>query len=204
MRAYIHDNRSEFIPEGFEAESIEATAEAETPAHEGPAGGILGEDTDLAKKRERERSQRSLQWAYDTFEGVLKVARTSTEGAIDLISDAWDQSSMTTLLYFVITLLVLSNAWTLAVMGRREEVGRLKGMRAAEERERLVRGVVAGLREELVPTRPGVIVLPVASGGAMEGELVALNAALDAVQDRINGLRKSITESAVPAIVESA
>lgn len=201
MRAYIHEHRAEFIPEGIEADAVEASAEAETPAIEHPPGGGLGGDgADPGKARERERNQRSLQWAYDTFAGAMKVARTSTEGALDLIMDAWDQSSGSTLLWFVIALLVLSNVWTLAMMGRREEAGRRKGLRAAEERERLVQGVVAGLWGEMAGTRNGgPIGLPAPRPtGDWRGEVEALNSALDAIQERLTAMRQSIAAAHVP------
>jgi hypothetical protein len=193
MRAYIHENRAEFIPAGIEPDSLEASAEAQTPATEHPPPGVSG----TPRERERERSQRGLQWAYDTFEGALKVARTSTEGALDLLADAWEQSSGATLLYFVIALLVLSNAWTLAAMGRREEAGRRKGLRAAEEREKLVHGVIAGLWEEIAAARGGAPV-PLAINPRAEdwqSEVDTLTKGLDAIQERLTGLRQSLMDA---------
>ena len=55
------------------------------------------------KAREQERNQRSIQWAYDTFEGALSVGRQSVSVAIEFVRDAWDQSSTSTILYFVIS-----------------------------------------------------------------------------------------------------
>jgi hypothetical protein len=65
------------------------------------------------KERAPKRSQQSIQWAYDTFEGAMSVGRQSTPVAIEFIHDAWDQSSTSTILYFVIAVLGLSNLWTL-------------------------------------------------------------------------------------------
>jgi hypothetical protein len=202
MRVYIHEHRSEFIPEGVEPDSVEASAEAQTPSAEHTPGPLPASAPDAARARarERERSQRGLQWAYDTVEGVLGVARKSTEGALDLLSDAWDQSSGATVLYFVIALLVLSNAWTLAAMGRREEVGLRKGLRAAEEREKLVQGVVAGLWEEIASVRgqPAPVAVPPRTNGWTE-EVAALNDALNAIQERVNGMRESLAQATVPS-----
>ncbi|KAI9066552.1 hypothetical protein FKP32DRAFT_1622291 [Trametes sanguinea] len=96
MRAYIHEHQSEFVPEGIdvaaveEAESAQQAAEApSTPAPHTPS------DEEARKARERERNRRSLQWAYDTFDGAYTVAKRSTEGALELVRDAWDQSSST-------------------------------------------------------------------------------------------------------------
>jgi hypothetical protein len=55
------------------------------------------------KEREQERNRRGLQWAYDTFEGAFSVGRQSAKVAIELIRGAWDQSSTSTILHFVIT-----------------------------------------------------------------------------------------------------
>jgi len=118
------------------------------------AVGVNGHDArmteDEFKKRERERNQRGLQWAWDTFEGASHVAKQSTQGALELVRDAWDQSSSTTILWFVIVLLLLSNVWTLMRMGvSRDEASRRLESRKVEEREKWVQSIVTALWEEL-------------------------------------------------------
>ena len=151
MRLYIQEHQSEFLPEGIEPVVIDLTESvAETIA----VNGVHPPDTrgteDEFKQRERERNQRGLQWAYDTFEGAFQVAKQSTQGALELVRDAWDQSSSTTILWFVIVILVLSNAWTLMRMGTsRNEASRKLEIRKVEEREKWVQSIVTALWEEL-------------------------------------------------------
>ena len=133
MRAYIQEHHSEFVPEGMDTAELEAAEEVKDedikesgPAPtsiDGNAANITQEERE--KQRERERNQRAWQWLLDTFEGAANVAKQSTKTAWDLVRDAWDQSSSTTILYFVIVILVLSNLYTLIRMGKKEEVGRL-------------------------------------------------------------------------------
>ncbi|KAJ8085188.1 hypothetical protein PM082_003980 [Marasmius tenuissimus] len=114
MRAYIKEHQSEFLPDGVDlaqatpaaSQEVDAAATATTTAEGG------GDVPPTPKERERERNQRAFQWAWDTFDGAFNVAKTSAKGAIELIWDAWDQSETTTMLYFVIVGLVLSNVWT--------------------------------------------------------------------------------------------
>ena len=150
MRLYIQEHQSEFLPEGIEPVVIDLTGGLSE------ATGVNGvhPDTRLTedefKQRERERNQRGLQWAYDTFEGAAQVAKQSTHGALELVRDAWDQSSSTTILWFVIVILVLSNVWTLMRMGAsRHEASRKLEIRKVEEREKWVQSIVTALWEEL-------------------------------------------------------
>ncbi|KAI0640226.1 hypothetical protein C8Q77DRAFT_1046039 [Trametes polyzona] len=206
MRHYIHEHASEFIPEGLDVavvEEVEAQQEAESP--HSPSPHTPSED-ETRKARESERNQRSLQWAYDTFDGAYNVARRSTEGALELIRDAWDQSSSTTILYFVIVFLLVSNIWTLTLMGSREEVGRRKEMRKTEEREKWVQGVVTALWEELLTTRGnlmgGTIVPPgtgVGGGPAVRAppsdwreELGQIAGQLDIIEQRVREIRDTM------------
>ncbi|KAL0069461.1 hypothetical protein AAF712_003494 [Marasmius tenuissimus] len=114
MRAYIKEHQSEFLPDGVDlaqatpaaSQEVDAAAAATTTTEGG------GDVPPTPKERERERNQRAFQWAWDTFDGAFNVAKTSAKGAIELIWDAWDQSETTTMLYFVIVGLVLSNVWT--------------------------------------------------------------------------------------------
>ncbi|KAF8971849.1 GRAM domain-containing protein [Flammula alnicola] len=158
MRAYIQEHNSEFLPEGFDAAVI-----ALEGAAEGPVPGVVGAPEGVAapveekhpteeelKQRERERNARGLQWAYDTFDGAWQVARRSTKGALELIRDAWDQSTITTILWFVIVLLVISNLWTLTRMGsRRDKALRKLETRRVEDQEKLVKSIVTALWDEL-------------------------------------------------------
>ncbi|KAH8836166.1 hypothetical protein DL96DRAFT_110451 [Flagelloscypha sp. PMI_526] len=109
MRAYIQQHQSEFIPEGIDPALAEPTATAADAAPLTP----LSPTSPEGKQREKERNERAKQWAYDTFAGAARVAKDSTSGALDLIADAWDQSSSTTILWFVIVILVFSNLATL-------------------------------------------------------------------------------------------
>jgi hypothetical protein len=166
MRNYIQEHQTEFIPAGLDPASVVVAVQGE-PAAATLTGPALPRNEEAARKerekeREQERNQRSLQWAYDTLEGALSVGRQSASVAIELVRDAWDQSSTSTILYFVIALLVLSNLWTLLLVGQREESGRRKEMRKVEEREKWVQGIVTALWEELAAGRqPGALPPPV-------------------------------------------
>ncbi|TCD64740.1 hypothetical protein EIP91_003662 [Steccherinum ochraceum] len=214
MREYIHKHQSEFIPEGIdvaEVEEAEVQSSSEAPKTPTQETALLS-DEQARKAREKERNQRGLQWAWDTFEGAFNVAKRSTEGAFELVSDAWDQSSSTTVLYFVIAILVISNVWTLTMMGKREEVGRRKELKRAEEREKWVQGVVTGLWDELAasraviaagggPTQAPVVPLPqqpsatgVPAAWNWKEEVGELNNALDAIEARVKTLRESVKD----------
>ncbi|PPQ79364.1 hypothetical protein CVT25_002634 [Psilocybe cyanescens] len=174
MRAYIQEHKSEFLPEGIDASIalvappeaapgapavIEKAVEAATEKH--PTQEEL-------KQRERERNARGLQWAWDTFDGAWQVAGRSTKGALELIRDAWDQSTSTTILWFVIVVLVLSNIWTLMRMGSgRDWADRKIKARKVEDREKWVQSIVTALWHELNDKAavagtgmPGQVVLP--------------------------------------------
>ncbi|KAF8555126.1 hypothetical protein OG21DRAFT_1476637 [Imleria badia] len=197
MRMYIQEHQAEFIPEGLDPTAV-APVEPLTPLAEvigGPEGPISAEEA--RKARERDRNRRGMQWAYDTFDGAYHVAERSTKGALELVKEAWEQSSSTTILWFVIVLLVLSNVWTLALVGNREEVGRRKVMKLAEEKERWLQGVIAGVWEELAAERAragGGVSVPLASVpvGDMQAEVTNMGKALDAVEQRVRTIRDSL------------
>ena len=148
MRLYIQEHQSEFLPEGIEPIAIDLTSAETIDVNGVQSDSRLSEDE--FKQRERERNQRGLQWAWDTFEGASQVAKQSTQGALELVRDAWDQSSSTTILWFVIVILVLSNVWTLMRMGAsRDEATRRLESRKVEEREKWVQSIVTALWEEL-------------------------------------------------------
>jgi hypothetical protein len=200
MRVYIQQHQSEFVPEGIEAIAV-APIEAQTPsvdlAATNAATAIVSEKT-----REKERNLRGLQWAYDTFDGAYNVAKQSTSGALELVGDAWDQSTSTTILIFIIVILVFSNLWTLTMVGRREDVGRMKEVMRTQEKEKWVEGIVTALWDELAAGKAGWP-SPPASGappatapeGALknwEEEFANINKTLDAVEERIRLIRETL------------
>lgn len=150
MRAYIQEHQSEFLPEGIDAAAIipppETLINGVQEGAEKPEEGT----TEELKRRERERNARGLQWAWDTFDGAYQVARRSTKGALELVRDAWDQSTSTTILWFVIVILVFSNLWTLMRMSSGREMAKKKiEARRVEEREKWVQSIVTALWDEL-------------------------------------------------------
>ncbi|KAF8641191.1 hypothetical protein AX17_000826 [Amanita inopinata Kibby_2008] len=215
MKAYVQEHQSEFIPVGIDpaAIALAETAASVTRALDAEKGDVGAEGMGLSeeaeqKKREHERNRRSLQWAWDTCDGAYQVARMSTKGALELVRDAWDQSSTTTILYFVVTILLLSNLWSFFRMGTREQVGRRKEIRRAEERDRWVQGVVTALREELAwkaqqqPPLPSVGLPHIGEGDApptvgsasWTNEIMDLRKTLDVVEERVKALRESLDE----------
>lgn len=229
MRNYIQEHQTEFIPAGLDPAAVVAVSaqaqgtsdSATSSTTAGAAASALGagaaaggaQSAEAARKerekeREQERNRRGLQWAYDTFEGAHSVGRRSAHGAIELIRDAWDQSSTSTILYFVITFLVLSNLWTLVLVGQREEAGRRKEMKRTEERERWVQGIVTALWEELAAGRqpgaqpPPPPLSPPSSSSSQQQplpeswreEVTELSGALDAVEERVRLIRQSLAE----------
>ena len=228
MRLYIQEHQTEFIPAGLDpatvavAVTVQPPGPPTTPAAGGFPTAQAQSQEEREKEREQERNQRSLQWAYDTFEGALAVGRQSAAGAIELIRDAWDQSSTSTILYFVIALLVLSNLWTLLLVGRREETGRRKEMHRTDEREKWVKGIVTALWEELAAGRqPGVQLQPQQQQSplplplpqpqqpqaqaqlvppnmqlpeSLREEVAQLSGVLDAVEERVRLIRQSLAE----------
>ncbi|TFK42088.1 hypothetical protein BDQ12DRAFT_625018 [Crucibulum laeve] len=219
MRGYIQEHQSEFIPEGMDpavlaATEAEAAAAVATPAEANAEKGAGDLTEDEKKQREHERNRRGLQWAWDTFDGAYQVALRSTKGALELIRDGWEQSSPTTILYFIIVLLVFSNLWTLMRMGSREEAGRRKELRKLDEREKWVQSVVTALWDELAAGRREAQAIssstagtsiPVASPqsqpqqplqqsspGDWKKEVAYLHQTLDSVEERVKAIRESL------------
>lgn len=139
MRNYIMVHKTEFLPQGAEAEA-EALSPPATPQVASPEQPQSPED--VRKAKEKERNQRGLQWALDTVEGTSKVATQSFWGAIELIRDAWEASSTTAVLWFVVVGLLLSNVYTYFRAGRRGSglvsKRRMMGYNAEEEVHRVV------------------------------------------------------------------
>jgi hypothetical protein len=198
MRAYIQAHQSEFIPVGIDPAAITLAETVEVP--EDLASGKLLEPStvDERKLREHERNTRALQWAWDTFDGAYQVAKQSTKGAIELIKDAWEQSSSTTILIFVIVILVFSNVWTLMRIGSREEAGRRKEMMKAEEREKFVQGVVSalgavkGLDSVVVQQTPQPVVPQPPQSMDWQEEMRQLQQTLNNVEDRVRVIRENL------------
>jgi hypothetical protein len=206
MRDYAQEHQAEFIPAGLDPAAV-AVAVQGPSVPSVPTTPVPQSEEEARKEREKERNQRGLQWAYDTLEGAISVGQQSTTVAIELIRDAWDQSSTSTILYFVITFLVISNLWTLMLVGRREEAGRRKEMRRNEEREKTVHGIVTALWEELAAGRQpgGAPPPPLAVGSQVHHQSVRLpeswrdevgelGKSLDAVEERVRLIRKSLAE----------
>jgi hypothetical protein len=204
-RDYVQEHQTEFLPAGLDPAAVAVAVQGPTVPTV-PTTPAPQSQEEAAKEREKERNQRGLQWAYDTLEGAISVGQQSTSVAIELIRDAWDQSSTSTILYFVITFLVISNLWTIMLVGRREEAGRRKEMRRNEERERTVHGIVTALWEELAAGRqPGSAPSIPAVGSQVHhqsvrlpeswrDEVAELGKSLDAVEERIRLIRQSLAE----------
>lgn len=201
MRNYIQEHQSEFIPEGVDASVLPEVAPSPNLGATSTSGEKLSSE-EANKRREQERNQRGLQWAWDTFEGASQVAIRSTKGALELIRDAWEQSSSTTIMWFVIVALVISNLWSLILMGSREEVGRRKEMKKMEEREKWVQGVVTALWDELgrqqkevskegVTWSPGTVP---ASPTAWKKEVGEMRSVLDQLEERVRLLKENLKE----------
>ncbi|KDQ30012.1 hypothetical protein PLEOSDRAFT_154728 [Pleurotus ostreatus PC15] len=151
MRAYIQEHQSEFLPAGIDVAAI--TPQPDTVTSPTTASSPPLSTEEARKTREHERNQRAFQWVYDTFDGAFGVAKHSTFGVLELIRDAWEQCSSTTILIFIIVGLVLSNLWTLTMMGKKEDEGRVKEAKRTLEREKWVQGVVTALWEELAAAK---------------------------------------------------
>ncbi|KAJ7086687.1 hypothetical protein C8R44DRAFT_650636 [Mycena epipterygia] len=206
MRAYIQEHQSEFMPEGVDLAEIVVPEPAVDAA---PVSAGLAGEPSSEKKREQERNQRGLQWAWDTFDGASQVAKQSTEGALELIRDGWENSSGKTILYFMIIALVFSNVWTYMRMGSAVENGRRKEKELAkvEDKEQWVAGVVTALWDELAsgkltvapvasPTAEPILPSPIpgvpTSAENLKLEISTLEATLDAVEERLRLVRESL------------
>lgn len=192
MRAYIQAHQSEFIPAGIDPAAITLVESVETAED---IAKVEPSIVDERKQREHERNTRALQWAWDTFDGAYHVAKQSTKGAIELIKDAWEQSSSTTILIFVIVILVISNLWTLTRIGSRAEAGRRREMMKAEEREKFMQGVVSALGA--VKGLDQVVIgglQPTQAPRSMDWreEILELLKTLDAVEDRVRVIRGNL------------
>ncbi|KAF7301201.1 VASt domain-containing protein [Mycena indigotica] len=199
MRTYIQEHQAEFMPAGVDPAAVAPPVEP-TPS---TPSAVTATETDN-KKREKERSQRGLQWAWDTFDGAYSVAKQSTKGALELIHDAWENSTSSSILYALIVVLVASNLWTYMKMGSAVDKGRKTERELAraggKDKDEWVAGVVAAMRDELKRTdnnnRPPVS--PPISGAvtteSIKQEIGALQASLDSLEERARTLRSSLND----------
>ncbi|KAJ6516452.1 hypothetical protein C8R45DRAFT_960190 [Mycena sanguinolenta] len=202
IRVYISEHSSEFMPEGVEVPLPDPTPAA------GPATAGSTSEPLTAKEREQERSQRGMQWAWDTFDGAAQVAKQSVKGLLELIRDGWEHSTMTTILYGVIFLLLISNAWTYyrAVKADKVRNKAKKQLEKVEDQEQFLAGVVTALFDEfasgkLTAAPPAVastavppLVTGVPSGKDVNLELAAIHSALDAVEERVRLIRENLKD----------
>ncbi|KIJ38876.1 hypothetical protein M422DRAFT_210620 [Sphaerobolus stellatus SS14] len=202
MRKYIAEHKSEFIPQGFVAEEVEAEVSPVSPEPMSPgAGGHIMSEEDARKAKEKERNARGLQWAWDTAEGTAKVAHQSFWGAIELITDAWEASETTAVLWFVVAFLVLSNAWTWMRAGKGvvkgPRVGPLKG-RAGVDQDIDIEKVVGQSVREAFRVFEEVVKDELAqkqAQGALEGELRELEERMKTLEERVKVLEKKSDKS---------
>ncbi|KAK7462674.1 hypothetical protein VKT23_007262 [Stygiomarasmius scandens] len=187
MRAYITEHQTEFVPEGVKIDpaTIVVPPPVSSPTTQSSEVKNLSPE-EQSKNRERERNARGLQWAYDTFEGAMKVTKESVGTLWDLLNDAWDQSSTTTILYFLIAGLVVSNVYTYSRMGSVSSVGTGTGvvrertpgsvvgvgsgggiarkLEEREDREKWIKSVVTALWDELAAGKgPKAVTGPLSS-----------------------------------------
>lgn len=197
MRVYIAAHQTEFIPAGADPALVDAQTPPvlSTPAAESTT---LANPAAQAQERERERNARGMQWAYETLEGTFGVARRSTMGALELVREAWEQSTSTAVLWFVIVFLVCSNILTLTRIGKRGEVGRRKELRRTVEREQWVKDALVAFWDDVATAGRGRdIVSPLIStreDGTIDvrTELAEITRALDTVEERVKNLRESL------------
>jgi hypothetical protein len=114
MRAYINKHKSEFFPAGGEVPELEAHPQPlEMDVSSANASANMTAE-DIRKAKQRETEAKGLQWALDTFNGAWNVGVHSARGAIEVLGEMIEQSSSTSILVFVVIVLVLSNLWTMS------------------------------------------------------------------------------------------
>ena len=205
MRLYIQQHQSEFVPQGIDPASLAPTRAdiAELGPSVKPGEGQLDDEW---KKREKERNQRGLQWALDTFEVASQVAKQSAAGAIELIKETWEQSTSTSICIFIIIGLVFSNLWTLMRVGSgKEDVGRKREFRQMESREKWIQSVVTTLLDEMAAGKG----FPMQDGGSSSSpppvespstpkpndwreEVTSIQKTLEGVEERVRLIEESL------------
>ncbi|PVF93814.1 hypothetical protein CPB86DRAFT_789686 [Serendipita vermifera] len=211
MRKYISEHRTEFLPEGVDAAAADQEAEEE---------GMLSPTTPKEPSTLQPTgpkpvaTSRGLQWALDTFEAASKVATDSLSGLFDIISDLVGglSFSRTTVLGFVILLLVISNIYTIMTSGQRRETGRRHAAERKEnERERWVGDAVRAFMEVQqslygIPTpaipSAAATALPTSSSANqasvsqvdLKAELQELRDLVGALEERLNRVKSRLDE----------
>ncbi|CAK5276130.1 unnamed protein product [Mycena citricolor] len=201
MRGYIKEHQSEFMPEGVD---LAAAAVPELAAEASTAAVNVAEPTEQEKRKARQG--RGLQWAWDTFDGAYRVAKTSTKGALELLRDAWDNSNSTSILYVLIFVLLLSNIWTYMRMGSAAEKTQRRHRERVrnEDREEWVAGVVTALWDELSSGKklPPTAQAPSASLPTdAKAELASILSTLDLIDERVRLVRSGLAAIEAPAKV---
>ncbi|KAJ7753719.1 GRAM-domain-containing protein [Mycena metata] len=171
-RAYIQEHQSEFVPEGVDTAQVLAEITAE-------AAAVASEDV-AEQDRQKERDQRGF---------LLKM-----------IHDGWEHSTSTTILYFVIAVLVLTNLWTYMHM-RPVDKSRLKAQEIAKDK---LAGVVTALWDDIAAGKLAVGAVtgpaaaePVPSPAAPETlklELGSLRTTLHSVEERVRIIEERLEE----------
>lgn len=171
-RAYIQEHQSEFVPEGVDTAQVLAEITAE-------AAAVASEDV-AEQDRQKERDQRGF---------LLKM-----------IHDGWEHSTSTTILYFVIAVLVLTNLWTYMHM-RPVDKSRLKAQEIAKDK---LAGVVTALWDDIAAGKLAVGAVtgpaaaePVPSPAAPETlklELGSLKTTLHSVEERVRIIEERLEE----------
>jgi hypothetical protein len=156
MRKYISDHRTEFLPEGVDADVAADEEAALNP--------LTPKESELQPTGAKPvATSRGLQWALDTFEAAWKVASDSISGLFDILSDIIGNFNLsgTTILGLIILLLVISNVYTILTMGERRETGRRQAKERREtERERWVGDAVKAFMQVQQSLNGGVLPLP--------------------------------------------
>lgn len=188
MRNYIAAHRTEFVPEDVGEDAAAAIDDALAAADT----TISPENTQSKADRARETELRGLQWLLDTFTGASNVAKDSFWGAVDLIGDLVSDMPGTALLGVVIAVLLITNIWTMLSLrsararvelagGPRMHVG---GADASEAMRVLLEEVVRGRRaQEQVVVESDPL-----------AEAAALKRSLEAIEARVQRLKKSLAE----------
>jgi len=192
LKKYINEHITEFVPEGL-VQDAQAVEEVMAQAIE--------EDNVTSIETRPLTDQRTLQWAWDTFDGAYNVGTRSAKGAIELLKDAWDTSSGISLIYALVGVLVISNVYTFLQVGRREEVGRRKAeSRRSLERQVWIGDTVKVLLQELRSELPSTYTQQIKEtwpADLPEGtlkEIADLHRSLDDIQKRIVHLREQLPQ----------
>ncbi|CAE6334902.1 unnamed protein product [Rhizoctonia solani] len=189
MRSYIAAHRTEFVPDDV-AEDPEALAAADTTISAENA-----QATQTKADRARETELRGLQWLLDTFTNVADVAKNSFWGGVDLIGDLTADLPGTTLLGAIVAILLISNIWTFFSL--REARARVDSDLRRVERGNVDATATEAMKvllEEVVRSRTHrETALPPAETDPI-AEAAALKKSIEAIESRVERLKKSLAE----------